>query len=119
MCEIENMVSIPTGIMYYRDNFDHEGIALSLLTSENIKFQQGAFIWNSTPFKPLEVVAFEAESGSGSYKFCECYNINKNLVPYIQKKLGELGISKESIYPDEGIDTKNIFSASITELEKK
>jgi hypothetical protein len=122
MCEIENMVSIPTGIMYYRDNFDHEGIVFSLLNSENIKFQQGAFIWNSTSFKPLEVVAFEAfeeESGSGSYKFCDCYNINKKLVPYIQKELGELGISKEFIYPDEGIDTKNIFSDSITELEKK
>jgi hypothetical protein len=122
MCKIENMVSIPTGIMYYRDNFDYEGIAFSLLNSENIKAQHGAFIWNSSSFKPLEVVAFEAfekESGSGSYKFCECYNINKKLVPYIHKKLIDLGIKKEIIYPDEEIDTKNIFSESICELEKK
>lgn len=118
MCKIENMISIPTGIMYYRESYDYEGIVFSLLNSENIKIQQGAFIWNSSSFKPLEVVAFEAfEKETDSYKFCECYNINKKLVPYIQEKIKELGINKDTIYPDEGIDTKIIFSDSIKELE--
>lgn len=119
MCKIENMVSIPTGIMYYRDNYEHEGVVFSLLNSENIKIQQGTFIWNSTSIKPLEVVAFEAfETEFESYKFCECYNINKKLVPYIQEKLELLGVNRETIYPDEGIDTKGIFFDSITALEK-
>ena len=119
MCKIESMVSIPTGIMYYRDNYEYEGIVFSLLNSENIKIQQGAFIWNSTSIKPLEVVAFEAfEAEFDSYKFCECYNIHKKLVPYIREKLETLGVNKETIYPDEGIETKNIFSDSIIALEK-
>jgi hypothetical protein len=98
MCKIENMLSIPTEIMYYRDSYEYEGIVFSLLNSENIKAQQGAFIWNSTSLKPLEVVAFEAfEEEMDSYKFCECYNINKKLIPYIQEKLEKLGINKETI----------------------
>ena len=96
MCKIENMITIPTGIMYYRDNYKYEGIVFSLLNSKNIKIQQGTFIWNSSSFPPLEAVALDAFGNkSDSCKFCECYNINKKLVPYIQKKLEKLGINKE------------------------
>lgn len=47
MYKIENMIIIPLGIMYYRDNYKYVGIVFLLLNSKNIKIKQGAFIRNS------------------------------------------------------------------------
>lgn len=118
MCKIENMLSIPGGIMYYHETDIYKGIVFSLLNSDNIKNQQGVFMFNASSYKPLEVVALDAYNKEfDSYKFCECYNINKKLVPYIQIRLTELGIKKDIIYPDEGICTKDILSNSINDLQ--
>ncbi|MDR0681860.1 MAG: FRG domain-containing protein [Dysgonamonadaceae bacterium] len=114
MCEIDKMLSLP--IMYLGENNKYKGIVLSLLNSENIKTQQGYFMWNARSYKPLEVVgqeSYEKQSESESYKFCDCYNINKKLAPYIKAKLEELGIKKENIYPDFEIDAREIFNNSV------
>lgn len=117
MCKVDNMLSIPTGTNYYSENDKYKGIVFSLLNSENIKKQKGSFTWNSSPLKPLEVVAFEAFSnGNHQYKFCECYNINKKLVPYIQSRLKELGIEKDTMYPGNQINTKGIFEVVVNDL---
>ncbi len=60
MCKLENILNIPNEIVYFQENGLYEGIVLSLLNSENIKSQQGAFIFNANPYKPLEVVASDA-----------------------------------------------------------
>lgn len=107
--------------MYFGENEEYEGIVFSLLNSDNIKNQRGVFVFNSDPYKPMEVIALEAyeqdfDNTDKSYRFCSCYNIKKELVPYIKQKLEKLGISKEAIYPDEGITTKPIFQTCLDEL---
>jgi ribosomal protein L30 len=123
-CTIENMISFQQQIMYYHDNDAFEGIVFSLLNSDNIKKQQGAFVWNSSSYKPLEVMAveyfdtYERTSKTESYRFCDCYNINKKLVPYIQSKLQVLGINKDSIYPDTGINASSIFDIAVKGFDR-
>ncbi len=114
--KIEHMVNIP--ISYFSDKDKNSGIAFSITNSENIKKQKGVFTWNSDFGKPLEVMGNEqyneakSESDPDDYRFCECYNISKELVPYIIEKLNKSNINKESIYPDKDIDAKPIYDKS-------
>lgn len=116
MTNIEHMSNIP--ISYFSDKDKDSGIAFSITNSENIKKQNGVFTWNSDFAKPLEAVGNEqyseakSESEPDDYRFCECYNISKELVPYIIEKLNESNINKESIYPDVDIDAKPIYDES-------
>jgi ribosomal protein L30 len=114
MCDMDRMLSLP--IMYLSENNQYTGVVLSLLNNENIKAQQGCFMWNASSYKPLEVVgkeSYEKQSESESYKFCDCYNINKKFAPYIKIKLEKLGIKRENIYPDTKIDAREIFNNSV------
>jgi hypothetical protein len=113
MTKIEHMINFP--ISYFSDNDKGSGIAFSITNSENIKKQNGVFVWNSDYAKPLEVVGNEqyceakSQSEPDDYRFCECYNISKELVPYIIEKLEEYNINKDTIYPDKDIDTRRIY----------
>ena len=113
MAKIEHMINFP--ISYFSDNDKGSGIAFSITNSENIKKQNGVFVWNSDYAKPLEVVGNEqyneakSQSEPDDYRFCECYNISKELVPYIIEKLEENNISKDTIYPDKEINTRRIY----------
>jgi hypothetical protein len=66
--------------------------------------------------KPLEVIGNEQyieaklESEPNDYRFCECFNINKNLTDYIIEKLKVLDISSETIYPEKDIDAREIYN---------
>ena len=81
--------------------------------------QAGVFTWNAEPYKPLEMVGNEQYGGDklneekGDYRFCQCFNINRNLADYIREKLGTDGITKESIYPTVNIDTNEIFTSCL------
>lgn len=113
MTKIEHMANIP--ISYFSDMDKDSGVVFSITNSENIKKQNGVFTWNSDYGKPLEVTGNEqyseakSESEPNDYRFCECYNISKELVPYIIEKLEESNINKETIYPDKDIDAKPIY----------
>ncbi|WKW45509.1 FRG domain-containing protein [Myroides sp. JBRI-B21084] len=113
MTKIEHMVNIP--LSFFSDNDFESGIAFSLTNSENIKRQEGVFTWNADFSKPLEVIGNEQyseaklESEPDDYRFCECYNINKDLSDYIVQKLTEANISKATMYPDKDIDTRHIY----------
>lgn len=113
MTKIEHMANIP--ISYFSDKDIDTGIAFSITNSENIKKQNGVFTWNAHFSKPLEVIGNEQyneaklESEPNDYRFCECYNINKNLSDYIIKKLKTFDISSETIYPEMDINAKEIY----------
>ncbi len=113
MTKIEHMVNIP--LSFFSDNDFESGIAFSLTNSENIKRQEGVFTWNAHSSKPLEVIGNEQyseaklESEPDDYRFCECYNINKDLTDYIVQKLSEANISKATMYPDKDIDARQIY----------
>jgi hypothetical protein len=113
MIKIEHMTNI--SISYFSDNDKDSGIAFSITNNENIKSQKGVFTWNSDFRKPLEVVGNEQYNEAKSicepndYKFCECYNISKELAPYIIEKLNERNINKESIYPDNDINARVVY----------
>ncbi len=113
MTKIEHMINIP--LSFFSDKDFDSGIAFSLTNSENIRKQEGVFTWNAHYSKPLEVVGNEQyseaklESEPDDYRFCECYNINKELADYIINKLSEVNISKETMYPDKEINARHIY----------
>lgn len=113
MTEIKTLINIP--ISYFSDKDISSGIAFSLFNSQNIIKQDGVFTWNNSFDKPLEVMGQEQyfedkeNSDDNDYRFCECYNINKNLEPYIRKKLEALGITSETIYPDKDFDANPVY----------
>lgn len=116
MTKVEHMVNIP--LSFFSDNDFESGIAFSLTNSENIKRQEGVFTWNAHFSKPLEVIGNEQyseaklESEPDDYRFCECYNIKKDLTDYIVQKLSEANISKATMYPDKDIDARHIYDSN-------
>ena len=113
MTKIEHIANIP--ISYFSDKDVDTGIAFSIINSENIKKQNGVFTWNAHFSKPLEVIEnkqyneAKLESEPNDYRFCNCFNINKDLTEYIIRKLKSINISSETIYPEKDIDAKGIY----------
>jgi hypothetical protein len=113
MTKIEHMVDIP--LSFFSDKHFESEITFSLTNSENIRKQDGVFTWNSHYSKPLEVVGKEKyfetklENETDDYRFCECYNINKELAEYINQKLTEENFCESTIYPDCDIDASHIY----------
>lgn len=103
MTAMSRMVNMP--MIYFSDEDKESGIIFSLKNSKNIIKQQGAFLWNSSPSKPFEMVAEEQyakgkdDSEPEDFRFCKCFNIHKQLVPYIEDRLRADGILGETIYP--------------------
>src|SRR5690606_14856027 len=106
---VEHMVEFP--LSFFSDKDANTGFIFSLNNSKNILNQSGVFVWNASPSKPLEVVGAELyfadneNANTKEYRFCECFNINKELSPYIEQRLAEDGITKDFIYPTSDIDT--------------
>ncbi len=113
MTEIDTLVNFP--LTYFSDKDISDKIAFSLYNSENIVKQDGVFTWNNSFNKPLEVIGQEQynevreNNDLYDYRFSDCYNINKKLEPYIRKKLADMGIVSETIYPDKDSDTKHVY----------
>ncbi|WBX98515.1 FRG domain-containing protein [Chryseobacterium gambrini] len=113
MTEIDTLINFP--VTYFSDKDISNGIAFSLYNSQNIIKQDGVFTWNNSFDKPLEVIGQEQyneekeNSDQNDYRFSECYNISKSLEPYIRKKLENLGITSEMIYPDKNFDANSIY----------
>lgn len=113
MTSISTLMNIP--ISYFSDKDITSGIAFSLFNSHNIIKQDGVFTWNNSFDRPLEIMGQEQynedkeNTDPNDSRFCECYNINKKLEPYIRRKLKELGITSETIYPDRNFDANPIY----------
>jgi len=111
-------------ISYFSDKDMGQGIHFSLNNSKNILNQQGVFMWNSHPTKPLEMIGKEyfeedkTKEESEKYKLCHCFNINKKLENYIRKRLNEDGITKDFIYPSSNINAFHVFEATLKNLEQ-
>lgn len=84
-----------------------------IFNSANIINQEGLFFYNNHPWYPLERTykddAEKTKLTIGEEKFKDfmildtvsgCFNIHKSLVPVIKKKLNELDITSNYIYPD-------------------
>lgn len=114
---VEHMVEFP--LSFFSDKDANTGFIFSLNNSKNILNQSGVFVWNASPSKPLEVVGAELyfadkeNANPDEYRFCECFNINKELAPYIMQRLTEDGITKDFIYPTHDIDTWGVYEKNI------
>lgn len=114
---VEHMVEFP--LSFFSDKDANTGFIFSLNNSKNILNQSGVFVWNASPSKPMEVVGAELyfadneNANPDEYRFCECFNINKELAPYIEQRLAEDGITKDSIYPTPDIDTWGVYEKNI------
>lgn len=114
---VEHMVEFP--LSFFSDKDANTGFIFSLNNSKNILNQSGVFVWNASPSKPLEVVGAEMYLADNNnvnpddYRFCECFNMNKELAPYIVQKLAEDGITKDFIYPTPDIDTWDIYEKNV------
>jgi hypothetical protein len=117
MTKINHLIGIP--IAYFSDKDRDSGILFSLNNSENITNQEGVFTLNYEPSKPLEMVGDEqyreSKTGKevGSYHFCSCFNIHKNLADHVRKRLDAASISKEFIYPDSKLSAFFVFEKCI------
>ncbi len=111
--KIERLMTFP--LTYFSDINEETDIQFSLNNSMNIINQQGVFIWNSDPFKPIEQVGNEqyGEKGDVIYRFSKCYNINKKLANYIREKIKKEGIDENYIYPNPKLIAKKSFEETI------
>jgi len=121
MTRIDSLIGFP--IAYFSDKDKESGILFSLNNSKNILNQIGVFTWNSDPFKPLELLGEEQflsdkKDADVNYKFCSCFNINKNLYNHVKQKLDADGITKEFIYPTKDLNAWSIFELAIKEEDK-
>ncbi len=112
-------------VMFFSDKDADKGFIFSLNNSKNILHQQGVFVWSASAFTPLEVVGQEnyrdgdPEADINGYRFCECFNISKQLAPHIRARLEADGITKEHIYPTPDIDTWPVFTKCLAAGPKK
>jgi hypothetical protein len=113
LTKIERLMTFP--LTYFSDTNEETDIQFSLNNSMNIVNQQGVFVWNSDPFKPIEQVGNEQyrENENVIYRFSKCYNINKKLATYIRKKIKKEGIDENYIYPNPKLIAKNCFEETI------
>ncbi|MFT4802364.1 MAG: hypothetical protein ACI93N_002142 [Flavobacteriaceae bacterium] len=107
--KIERLMTFP--LTYFSDLNENSDIQFSLNSSMNIINQQGVFIWNSDPFKPIEQVGNEQFGNKEEviYRYSKCYNIDKKLANYVREKIKKEGIDKGYIYPDSNLIAKNSF----------
>ncbi|SOD99786.1 FRG domain-containing protein [Spirosoma fluviale] len=103
---------------------------LGIINNTNIINQKGLFFYNNDPTLPLEenylefIQYLKKEMGEDKMKefaitetLLNCINFHKSLIPYIKKKLDDLGITREYIYPDfYRMKDKALTSASIKAL---
>lgn len=80
---------------------------LTTYYNQNIIPQQGLFVFNPNPVKPLEEIFNTPQSttkrlkmGSLSLSPFFCYNIRKDLADYIRRKISRRFITNSFIYPD-------------------
>lgn len=107
--KIEKLITFP--LTYFSDINEENDIQFSLNNNMNIINQQGVFIWNSDPFKPIEQVGNEhyGDKKDVIYRFSKCYNIDKKLAKYVKEKIRQEGIDENFIYPDPKLIAKNSF----------
>jgi hypothetical protein len=105
-------------LAYFSDKDKDSGILFSLNNSKNILNQEGVFLWNAHPTKPVELIGDEmykegqTPKEAREYSFCNCFNIHKSLEPHIRKRLDEDGITKDYIYPTPDLNTWEVFEKS-------
>lgn len=124
LSRIEGLMLTP--VAYFSDRGE-ELMPLGLQNSPNVKNQEGVFTWNREPIYPIEHTVREmilADKPDANHVYTRCWNINKNLVPYLQRRLAELGVTKEYIYPEKDQEylrnlAKLIFEATIQEFENQ
>ena len=112
--KIENLIKFP--IAFFSDKNLIGPLKCSVQNNFNIINQQGAFVWNYSPTKPLEYIAKEEylKENSGDFFFCYCLNINKKLKYYIKNKLDNDGITLKCLYPN----PDDIANESFNETKK-
>lgn len=117
LTKIENLINFP--ISYFSDFDKDNDLQFSLNNNMNIVNQYGAFVWNADSSKPLEQMGNEQiveENGDADgYRFCSCYNINKDLIDHVRNRLNKEGVVKEFIYPDPSEIAWNSFEGTLKE----
>jgi hypothetical protein len=115
-----------TPVTYFSDRGE-DLMPLGLQNSPNVKNQGGVFTWNREPIYPIEHTVREmvlADKSDANHVYTRCWNINKDLVPYLQRRLTELGVTEEYIFPEKDQDylrnlAKLIFEATAKEFENQ
>lgn len=118
MSKVNRLLTSP--ILYFSDVKKESKIKYGLNNNLNIVNQQGVFIWNSHPTKPLEHIAnaeYNKEDAEYNYHFSECINIHKSLAEYVKNKIETLGITEEFIYPDPYFIAKAAFNKTVEEKQ--
>lgn len=89
--------------IFYFSDFDRRDSDRPPLTSvfnQNIIPQKGLFIFNPSRTTPIETYLLEKCNDAENAQGFTCYNINKGLSEYIQRKIASQGYNKDFIFPD-------------------
>jgi hypothetical protein len=96
---------------------------MTSIYNQNIIPQEGLFILNPYADKPLEALFNQSiyeEGANFQLKQFECYNIHKDLVDYLRRKIDLVsGVNKSFIYPDMRSISKKIEKLTLDKLVKK
>lgn len=122
MTSIDKLKTFP--LIYFSDSEKDSLISFGLHNNQNIINQQGVFTWNANPTRPLEHISNEEHKKDfpdEDFRFSKCITIHKNLVDHIQKRLNDLSIVDNYIYPEKDQEpwrsvVKGIFSKTIQTL---
>lgn len=108
--KVDQLVNFP--ILYLSDEEIDPRLRYRISNNMNIINQEGVFMWNSSPSKPLEQVGKEEylKEKDGEYYFSQCLNIHKDLKDYILTKLDDIGVNQKFIYPDNDDISNRIFN---------
>lgn len=89
--------------IFYLSDFTEKNSNRPPLTSvfnQNIIPQKGLFLFNPSRTIPMETYLIEICSQAKNLQGFTCYNINKGLSEYIQRKIASQGYNKDFIFPD-------------------
>lgn len=99
---------MPSGASHHFQSYDTRE-KMSLIYNQhnlNIINQEGLFVYNSSPDKPLENIFNQSNK---IQRRIECWNIHKSLNEYINAFLEKNNITKEFIYPQEEYIAEKAF----------
>ena len=123
---IERILSVDTllksKLLFISDKEVNEYIRISVSNNLNILNQEGAFLFNSHPFAPIEWVVekhYPMPSIETKPELLYSINIHKSLLNEIQSYLIEKNYCKDRIYPDPYQMSQQVIKNAISQLHSR
>lgn len=103
LSKLDKLMTLP--VLYFSNSHTNSFFNIGIISSENIKAQNGAFTWSNDPVKPIEhminIDNFERNNiVKNSHQLCYCLDIKKALIPEINEFLFNENINMDTVFPE-------------------